>query len=70
MITAWLVSILTMLLVGLLVGLLAVPTARRLAIVPRHAAPGAGRARRRGRPAPDYASLLDAIARQFAAVPV
>ena len=57
MITVWLVGVLTV--------LLGTPVARRLRSAPRDAACGHdGRPRRGSRRAPDYASMLDAVARQ------
>ncbi len=54
----------TALLVGLLAVVLVAPAARRLHPAPRPRRPEAGRARRSRQSTPDYASLLDAIARQ------
>lgn len=54
----------TALLVGVLAVLIAAPAVRRLRPAPRPLRPEVGRARRSRQPTPDYASLLDAIARQ------
>jgi tight adherence protein B len=56
MITAWLVAVLAV--------LLAAPAARRLRNVPRRPSPSRRRARHGGQPTTDYATLLEAIARQ------